>query len=710
MSSRPPSSSPFGRPPLGRNESSSPSLFGMERSIPDFQDFVKRLPPADATKPLPPVPLVPRRASSDWPPQSRSPSTYGSERGRRASSVYSRTASMWRGDAVSFSSADFADEPMPPLPTLQPLAYSLSTPQLGEALVKDDLNDARICRPLIGTPSPTVSRGRTPSTSRRASGPVPNGSPAATKKQLQTVSLEQAKRNLHAAGAIHLLPEELRAKTIKKRRSDGPLRMDSVDMFSPIVPTHPREPSTLIDHQGRHRSIAGPFQTSTGQGQSSALASKLPYHANSKVGAGPERHMDSHNLNETHERGRARERTGRPAGPYKRTSDGKKSMSSANGSSAAIQYRNLVSNAHDSRSPSSGYHDTDSDDSIKTRMKLVPHPLFRTKPPAKLPGAMTGYGYGNQAPQGPQDSRRGPRDSRGTSKSSRGSFPFGLSLSPPSSHRRRSTSGSIPISPPMDVTVDSQVKTDERRGGSPFRRPSDIVRESAYYPYVGPRKKTTSPTAIPLLPPLLVPTPSDDSVSGRLSAHDRRGDSWSTRTNSLRRTESLDTRSKTSDSATSARHLLTRAARSAAKYVDRLTPTPSPPSPTYPSPVSHHPDHLGWSTKAKHAFDEARSSLHALSPTSTPRTPRYEHISLPARPLDETRLGLRESGGSSPRSSSLFGRRKVSFLGGVLEGWGEGRKERRREVLKRGIRVVPGSSMHTAGGGRDRGAGREGWM
>ena len=291
MSSPQPSGS-MRRPPIARNDSSSPSLFGMERSIPSFQAFMKRTPPPDQSKPLPPVPLVPRRSLGGLPPRSRSPSLYN---GRRASSVYSRTASMWAdGDGLSFSSADFADEPMPPLPTLQPLAYSSSTPHLNEVARKALPSEPRAYNPLIMTPSPSPSPAR--------SAPlkiIPPASPRTSQRRVQTISLEQAKRTHHAPGAIHLLPEELLAQTLKKRTSHEPVRLDSIAMFSSIHAPDLPEPPTLVDAQGRrrtirhsrHQSIAGmPISAPI----ATASAARYAYGSSFKVGDGPERHMVSH--------------------------------------------------------------------------------------------------------------------------------------------------------------------------------------------------------------------------------------------------------------------------------------------------------------------------------------------------------------------------------------------------------------------------------
>ena len=362
---------------------------------------------------------------------------------------------------------------------------------------------------------------------------------------------------------------------------------------------------------------------------------------------------------------------------------------------------------------SPGYHDTDSDDSLKTRMKLVPQPLFKTKPPAKLPGTVSGHFHSNsRSPLGRDSSSGSPFSKRRTSNGSKTSFPFGLSLTPASSHRRQSTSGSIPISPPVGMFLTQHPAPEERRTPSPLRYQSTDARESAYYPFVASRKDKK---------PRAKPRHTGDSTFHSIDTGTERfrtpfGTPESMGSTSLRRTQSFGTDSNTSGGRK--RPLFQRVAKGAAKYAELLTrpsespssrddyfpqqPTPESPH-LLPSPVQSPPaQHLGWSTKAKTAFDEARTSL--TSPKrligSPPQTPMYTHIAAPARPLDETRIGLQES--ESPR-------RKASIFGGMLEGWMEGRAEKRREDLKKIITIIPGESRDSAPG-LSRRSSTFGWM
>jgi hypothetical protein len=189
------------QPPYFHNGSTS-SLANPKHPIPSFLEFVSRTPSPDSSKPLPPTPLIPRQSSSASLPRSKTPSSFARS---RSSSIYSRTVSQW-GDGYSWNTADFADEPLPPLPTLQPLAYSSSTPQLGNKAPTVEVPETRTYSPLIITPSPIESRRSTP--------PHSHGSPILSpissgggKKAPRTISLAQAKAAVHAPGAVHLLPE-----------------------------------------------------------------------------------------------------------------------------------------------------------------------------------------------------------------------------------------------------------------------------------------------------------------------------------------------------------------------------------------------------------------------------------------------------------------------------------------------------------------------
>ncbi|RMZ04026.1 hypothetical protein D0860_06543 [Hortaea werneckii] len=295
---QPRDSSSVKRPPILKNGSSSSSLRGMEQSVPSFQTFIKRTPPPDPLKPLPPTPLRPHQRAPSF---DSGISQCSSSSGRRSSSVYSRTVSQWDPEWDSQSeevpevpplpdwrSADFADQDNKLL--LRPIAYSASTSQVLEKNPQQDqqpvtqpkLLEPRAYRPLIVTPSPTTSaspsRATTPSPRPSSDSrpsillPPPPASAQVPKKHLRTVPLEKAQELIQAPGAVHLLPEEQCAQqtfTRKTTRSQEPMRMVSREGFHagtvpslefPASPSSPVLP-TLIDEYGRERLLASPRES-----------------------------------------------------------------------------------------------------------------------------------------------------------------------------------------------------------------------------------------------------------------------------------------------------------------------------------------------------------------------------------------------------------------------------------------------------------------
>jgi hypothetical protein len=276
------------QPPLTTNDNAvKSSLDGYEQTIPPFKDFIRQTPPPEDSKFLPLTPLVVRRSSLADSSREPSPSAP-----RRTSSVYSRAVSQWFADSPTWSASDLADNPIPALPLeyLQPIAYSASTPQLKETTPAGLFLQPRTHQPLITTPSPTASRctSRSPSPRRassrkdlRISVLLPTAVDVAQipRMHLRTVSLEKAKANSGAAGAEHLLPEEQRAKlketVMPKARSlepivkppvpitRVPITRDTMAMFGRSVDlglNAPGLPSmTLVDAEGRDRVVGTPM-------------------------------------------------------------------------------------------------------------------------------------------------------------------------------------------------------------------------------------------------------------------------------------------------------------------------------------------------------------------------------------------------------------------------------------------------------------------
>ena len=762
-----PSPQPTGsikRPRIIANGSSPSFLGGRDQVVPSFQTFVKQTSPIDPRDALPP----PRRASSTSPVRPRAPSTYT----RRSSSVYSRSLSQFGSEASSWRSADFADEPLPPPPTLLLVAYSASTPQLVERQPTPPLLEPRAYRPLIHTPSPTASRVSTPSPPPQHKPsillPLPPVHVQVPHKHLRTVSLGSAKAGVHSPGAVHLLPAELRAQTIAKSKSQEPVRMDSIAILAGTPPPQFPEPTTLVDHQGRRRTLrsateqyalAYPFPNMSTKKESPLETFPKPkdgFDREDLSAALQQQRKDSQDkASQTlgvdeldNQRSRTRHRRPRNMDyahylPIK--AKGANAPPLGSGTDAqmiAKEYHSLLTEQYRSASSSPDYYRMDSDESIKSHMKMVPKPLFQSKPPAKLPSTVTAPrkdsfwspfrlsdDVGNKTAIGRSDS----------SDSSLGPNPFKQLRRSESDHERRSTSGSIPISPPTDLP--SPARNYSPRGrpilrqdhASSARRGSDAYRASAFYPYVAPRKGrkaregpsragTQSPP-VPLLPadvvarrlrtPEASPTPSPQhrprpshASPGRRFRKESNGsfkDPFGKRSGASYEDGFRKSSNTSYNGRRSSPHL--RLANAAAKYADLLTkPADLPEQSHYPAmqtatgtaPVSPHllpspvkSRHLGWSDQSRQSHDASRS-LVALpnclyEHPESPRTPQSTHIAAPARPSDERKV----------LKDAEMPRRKGSIFG-VFDGWKESKAEKRREELKKFIRVVPNEPGTTA--------------
>ena len=740
------------RPPMMKSDSSSSSLSGrgLEQAVPSFQTFAKRTPPPDQQKPLPPTPLRQRRRSSfsDWsetPRQSRLEP-------RRSSSIYSRTPSQWAPDDVSWQSADFASQPDL---LLRAIAYSASTPQLVEKQPAGEFLEPRQCSPLIASPSPTASRVSTPSPApvHRPSVllPPPTDSAHIAKKHLRTVSLEKAKAALLAPGAEHLLPEELRARQLGKSRSHEPLARDTADFFRSAAPPQLPEPVIIIDCHGRDRIVSSP-RVSMLPVPSVALpdnyidTDRKTSDGSIMVGNGPPRTMVSlanqsrkaskvkvaqalglDDLDEP--RGRTKQRGPRNLDyshylPTRRESSSSSSEDRSDAQRIAKEYHSLLSEQYRQPTQSPAGHGTDSDTSVREHMKMVPQPLFHSKPPAKLPGEVGRQdSIGSVSPFGMPRTNVTDFGARRRS-SALASMPLRISISPQSSRARTSTSGSIPISPPSAGTTMSIIaprsetivqpktkapktpKTPKAKKSKASKASKDDKRSSAYYPYVASRQgkngkakeKRKDAMKGSQTPPL--PLLAADIIAQRLKTPERTPDSSPLRSHppvsefSIPEDASIETGHKP---------LHRRIAKGAVKYADLLTrPAGYEPSPerlqyqpiTYatisqatpesphllPSPSSSKTPSLGWSDMAKSSFDKARSSVLSSRPPHP--SVLVTHTVTAARPLDESKDGLNE-----PESPGLG--RKGSIFGNLMDFRREAKAEKRRTDLKKMIKHVP---------------------
>ncbi|TKA28138.1 hypothetical protein B0A50_04109 [Salinomyces thailandicus] len=765
------------RPPALESDSSSTSSSkSMEPGIPSFQTFLKRTPPTEQQRPQPPMPTRLRRASSFDTTSSRPSSTFG----RRTSSVYSRTISQWnpqwdkdQNDIPSvpalpnWQSADFADHNGL---LLRPIAYSVSTSQLLEKLPQPQMLEPRTYNPLLTTPSPTASRVTTPSPppprEPRPSVllPPPPAVAHVPKQHLRMVSLEKAKELMQAPGTVHLLPEELRARSIGKSRSQEPIRIASIDMFggasSPSFTAALAAASpTLVDDHGRERllslpRVSGgpvfaheyPFPPARVSEREELESSEifyqqaLPLQRNGSPRTGSrEKVAQTLGLEDAGEtRGRTKTR-----GPRKVSYD-HYLPSASHGSSASVasddlfetdaqviakEYHSLLSEQYRQPSGSPAPKLLDSEADVRTHMKMVPQPLFHnhTRTSGRGSGGTTTTFRGSESSTSTGYGRASSEVSSSGSSAGYGSFPLRLSTtSPEREDGRRSTSGSIPISPPsaafprpMAVEPPRQPAPQAKKPGSKARRRSSVDnRVSMYYPHIMSRrprkgKKSKGGSQVEKEEPVPgLPMLAADIIAQRLQTVETTPGS-SPLHGSPPQVGGLRTRGDGpvdySSSEKANQPLHQRVLRGAAKYADKLTWQAESPHKTQPSegnavfqgvasPESPHllpslsasgivPStiHLGWSDHAKTSFDQVRSSLQ--SPRHRPGL-GITHTQTPARPLDESRSSLHEAAESTATG------RQGSILGGLMESWRESKADKRREDLKRMIRVLtPGEEV-----------------
>lgn len=682
---------PLSRPLFSSSGSSSSSLGGLEQTVLPFQDFIKQTRPVDAEKPLPPTPLAPRHSfdSSPYSEDRRSQlfDLPHHEKGRRSSSVYSRTQSQWipedpRPDTrSSYQSPENEDESyFPPNP------HNMDVPGVDIRQPTPDSQEPRECSPLIASPCSTLSAVST----------VPKSQPIAfmrnplivqERPKVRMMSLDKANQKFNAPGAVHMLPEELRAQKAKKSDARKYTRTDVTDSFG--SPRPPPLPPAAFEFRGdrSHSTSTGasvsPFTPSprdSAQG-SSYVTSMNTFH----VGTGPARTMappffstPQHQIGEDEERGRTRQR-GRASREY--PSPPKFFMHDLN-TRAIPEY-----DSDPYRQPSaSGSYQSDDDD-VRGHMKLIPQPLFQAKSPIqhRIPsnaGSPSSLGYS------PFRMQRSSQESASSGRSS--GFPLRLSLTPPPEGTRQresnnSTTGMIPISPPTVQQNESRrsqkpppINTDQKNFTRAAVGPE--ARVSSLYPHIMSRNKKKKIKAsdaksaakrpsvgAPLLPAevvaavLLTPetTPQTSPLASNLAL-----------TSGLKRAPSnLSTDGKrplyqrfkgiTKLRRGSKQQELSPGASSAA----------SPESPhLFPSPVkSLPPTHLGWTETAKATWDQARTAFPSRSHASQATSPDGD-----ASEMEDS---------DSPTLS------RPTLFGPFMESYRETKAQKRREDLKKTIKV-----------------------
>ncbi|KAI7558846.1 hypothetical protein KC317_g10741, partial [Hortaea werneckii] len=341
--------------------------------------------------------------------------------------------------------------------------------------------------------------------------PPPLASAQVPKKHLRTVSLEKAQELIQAPGAVHLLPEELRAQqtlTRKTTRSQEPMRMASLEVFDAATVPSPELPAssasvlpTLIDEYGRERLLASPRESRVplfsyempsppippaGEWKGAGF----PFHVSERFEGGRGRAVSREKVvqiprfdQRSEDRGRARIRGSRTLsygnyipspgrGRESRIGEGEEyedRLAKDEALRIAQDYHILLKEEQQEqyRPPSSSpaaSRGSEPDD-VRVQMKMVPQPLFHAKPWSGTP-FRRGSADNNSSPSRSSDRaeseltspspfhlRSGSGASMSSSRGSsdgHGSFPLRLSTTPPPRPSRgSSTSGTIPISPPF---------------------------------------------------------------------------------------------------------------------------------------------------------------------------------------------------------------------------------------------------------------------
>lgn len=482
------------RPPAALNNSSSSlNLNGFENSVPSFQSFVRKTPTPNQEKPLPPVPII---ETADSSPIST----------RRTSSIYSRTVSQYAPTPESWRD----EEHLMPTFFLQPSVYSLSTPGLTLGDTPKLEIPPRPYAPLITSPSPSPSRTSTPSPPpahlrERLLPPSPQMLRITT-QHIRTVSLDKAKAALRSPGVQQLLPEEMRALAATKKANQQHIMRVSrsfegiVPLRSPVLspvnpsPTLPSPtpydwplPANTYSDKNGSKLSDGYFGMNKEKRMSMSPVEKQ---LKSPIEISVTRPMDPP-AQDYEPRGRPRQQS--RTGSSRRLNDYEsnvidayedRSMDPSSNESLIDEAKRLANEYHalfkqDAKNPGFRKHSASSN-SIKENMKLVPQPLFFNPRQISRQRELEyqkarNKGFSPAASKSP-DSRVVTREQRNGPKTKERAlnFPYKLSLTPESTglSRRRSTSGSIPISPPFPGHVPEATKAKELP--SPVQRKQSI--------------------------------------------------------------------------------------------------------------------------------------------------------------------------------------------------------------------------------------------
>lgn len=455
------------RPPAALNHSSSSLSFnGFERSAPSFQSFIRKTPTPNQEKPLPPIPIVEASEAFRF-------ST------RRTSSIYSRTVSQYAPTPESWRD----EEHLMPTFFLQPSVYSLSTPELTLGDTPQSTVSPRPCAPLITSPSPSPSRASTPSPPpdslwrEQLLPPSPQMLRVKT-QHIRTVSLDKAKAALRSPGVQQLLPEEMRALAAARKAHQQHIIRGSRS-FEGIVP--PRSP--ILHHALPSPSLPSPtpYDWPLPANRESKLSDEYFNMTKAKrMSMSPvERQLKSSieisvtrpsepPMSDYEPRGRSRQQSRTGSSRRLDNYESKvidayedRTLDAPSNESLIDEAKRLANEYHalfkeDARAAGIRKHSASST-SIKEKMKLVPQALFfnprQISKQRELEYQKSRNKTYTPSPSRSPNSRTTPREKHNGPKGKERAlnFPYKLSLTPESTGARirRSTSGSIPISPPF---------------------------------------------------------------------------------------------------------------------------------------------------------------------------------------------------------------------------------------------------------------------
>jgi len=627
---------PLRRPPAILNlQPSSSSLRGLEQAVPSFLSFVRQTPPPNQQKPLPPVP------GQDPFDEPRSMSK------RRSSSVYSRTISQWAPTPESWHSRDLSASDM----FLQPNVYSYSSPHLVESPPTPPLLLLRTFSPLLD--SPLTTPDETPEEWRHESVLLPPAPPSINvnplKGHVKTVSLDKAKAAMHTPGKAPMLPEELRALAARSlsvvdhrmSRSAEDLRTQTTFETPPSLPP-------LLNISDYKSPFLRPAANRPAPAVSAFVLAKPDEIAR----------RDSGQSDVSFEpRGRTTERQSYQEplryGPPTEVDTMVQKQQKTDPERLAEAYHSLLK---DSKT-SSRQRTPDSVENSRADTRLVPQPLFFN--PRQI-SAQRARQYSQQRlypPARPTRSSQKPAQQHpSTPERSRQAQPD-LHISPrPSSPRRPSTSGSIPISPPFPTEADDSPTPMLGRFASPKAR--------ADSPHLYQRPTPVSSTSRPSIA-TLNSNSTTTSTTSQLSQVSSQRSSWGKSKplpSHLRRISDDSNKGKSSISLEALSPVVSRRIKAVRDVFGHSSPGQSVTSPGSGGSGS-----------------ETGFSAHLNSSEASLR---------PQAEVAEVRSVRKEPG----LDRAMAGFRKMSVVADIMDHRRESKAVKRREELKKMIRVVPDES------------------